>query len=343
MRVKGKSKRARNARPKLEIDKLKAVFATPPFNNCAGWDRLTEPSIENVPVIFHCALYFVPILIYYTGCRREELCGLMVDDVIVDNGNIPYLHIAKNARRRIKNDQSQRNIPLHPEVLRLNFLQYLRAIKALGYGLLFPDLFSPSSRSPLGDRFYKEFKPILQAAGVNEKGLGAHAVRHLFGAQLKKRMVTEEERADLLGHGGESETSERYCEPHEVATLMQFVMKLPVITADLEPQDIHLLPWVAERQVAPFSQPSRSKSAGATILSRERHLQDAVILDVSQVTQASSESCSVRLIADEARVCAPLLYAAHSDHRAVEAPKYDGDSSQQTVNPRLGKTEGKNP
>lgn len=251
LRVKGKSKRARNARPKLEIDKLKAVFATPPFNHCAGWDRLTEPGIENVPVIFHCALYFVPILIYYTGCRREELCGLMVDDVIVDNGNIPYLHIAKNARRRIKNDQSQRNIPLHPELLRLNFLPYVQAIKALGYDLLFPDLFSPSSRSPLGDRFYKEFRPILQVAGVNEKGLGAHAVRHLFGAQLKKRMVTEEERADLLGHGGESETSERYCEPHEVATLMQFVMKLQVVTADLKPQDIQLLPWVAERQVAP--------------------------------------------------------------------------------------------
>jgi hypothetical protein len=27
-------------------------------------------------------------------------------------------------------------------------------------------------------------------------------------------MVTEEDRADLLEHGGGSETSERYCEPH---------------------------------------------------------------------------------------------------------------------------------
>ncbi len=268
LRVKGKSKRARNARPKLEIDKLKAVFATPPFNNRAGWDRLTEPGIENVSVIFHCALYFVPILIYYTGCRREELCGLMVDEVIVDNGNIPYLHIAKNARRRIKNDQSQRNIPLHTEVLRLNFLQYVDAIKSLGYDLLFPDLFSPSSRSPLGDRFYKEFKPILMTAGVTEEGLGAHAVRHLFGAQPKKKLVTEEERADLLGHGGESETSERYCEPHEITTLMQFVLKLPVITANLEPQKIRLISWVAERKTAPFSQPSRSKkSGGAAIFS----------------------------------------------------------------------------
>jgi integrase len=268
LRVRGNSKRARDARPKLPLDRLKAVFATPPFNSCAGWNRMTEAGSGDVPLVFHCALYFVPTLIYYTGCRREELCGLMVDDVIVDNGDIPYLHIAKNARRRIKNAQSQRNIPLHPELLRLNLLSYVKAIKALGYDLLFPDLFSPSSRSPLGDRFYKELKPILQAADVTEKGLGAHAVRHLFGAQLKKKLVTEEERADLLGHGGDSETSERYCEPHEIATLMQFVLKLPVITDDLKPQEIHLIPWVAEKQIAPFSQPSRSKKAGAATSSR---------------------------------------------------------------------------
>ena len=209
--------------------------------------------------IFHCALYYVPILIYYTGCRREELCGLMVDDVIVDNGDIAYLHIAKNERRRIKNAQSQRNIPLHSEVIRLNFLDYVKAIKALGYKLLFPDLFSPSSRSPLGDRFYKEFKPILVSAGVTEEGLGSHAVRHLFGAQLKKKLVADESRADLLGHGGDTETTERYCEPHDIATLLKFVEELPVVTADLQAHEIKLLPWVAEKQVAPFSQPSRAK------------------------------------------------------------------------------------
>ena len=188
---------------------------------------------------------------------------MMVDDVIVDNGDIPYLHIAKNQRRRIKNAQSQRNIPLHPELIRLNFLEYLKAIKALGYKLLFPDLFSPTSRSPLGDRFYKEFKPILVAAGVTEEGLGSHAVRHLFGAQLKKKLVADESRADLLGHGGDTETTERYCEPHEIGTLLKFVMELPVVTADLVPGETNLIPWVAEMKVAPFSQPSRSKFANS--------------------------------------------------------------------------------
>ena len=41
----------------------------------------------------------------------------------------------------------------------------------------------------------------------------------LFGAQLKKPLVSKEDRADLPGHGGDSETSERYCEPHEIDPL----------------------------------------------------------------------------------------------------------------------------
>ncbi|WP_369725725.1 DUF6538 domain-containing protein [Bradyrhizobium sp. LLZ17] len=257
----GKTKRARDQRPKLPIDRAMAIFQTAPFINSASWDALGEWGMEGARQLFHCALYFVPILIYYTGARREELCGLMVDDVILDNGPLPYIHIAKNQQRRIKNAQSQRNLPLHPEVIRLEFIAYVKVMKMLGYELLFPDLHSPSTRSPLGDRFYKQFKPILTAAEITENGLGAHAVRHLFGAQLKKKKLSEEDRADLLGHGGESETSERYCEPHEIETLLEFVMKLPAITAHLEPQAINLLPWVKDKQVAPFSQPSRSKRA----------------------------------------------------------------------------------
>lgn len=256
----GKNKRARDERPKLPIEHATAIFRTAPFINCAGWDDLGEWGEEGARQVFHCALYFVPILIYYTGARREELCGAMVDDVIPDREECrPYIHIGANAQRRIKNPQSQRNIPLHPELIRLGFLDYVRTIKALGHKLLFPDLFSPSSRSPLGDRFYKLFKPILSAADVTEKGLGAHAVRHLFGAQLKKKRLSKEDRADLLGHGGDSETSERYCEPHELETLFEFIMKLPVITGHLEPHQIKLIPWVEAKQVAPFSQPSRAK------------------------------------------------------------------------------------
>jgi hypothetical protein len=36
-------------------------------------------------------------------------------------------------------------------------------------------------------------------------------------------------------------------------------MKLPVVTGMLQPQKIRLIPWVENKEVAPFSRPSRAK------------------------------------------------------------------------------------
>lgn len=57
----------------------------------------------------------------------------------------------------------------------------------------------------MGDRFYDEFKPVLTAADTGEAGFVIHSIRRGFGDALKQRRVRDEERADLLGHGGKSE------------------------------------------------------------------------------------------------------------------------------------------
>lgn len=255
-----KSGRTRDDREKLKENLVAELFRQPPFINCANWKKQHLVGLEGQQLIYHGALYFVPMLIYYGGGRREEYCGLLVDDVITDNG-IPYIHVSWNDQRRIKNDQSSRNIVLHSELIRLGFLLYVAAIKALGYKLLFPDIYSPTTQSPMGDKFYKVFRPVLDAAEIRTPGVGAHAIRHFFNSGMKKQGVNEEDRAELMGHGGSSETTERYCEPHELHRLLELVQMTPIVTGHLEPQPINLVPWVAQKLVAPFSHPSRSKAA----------------------------------------------------------------------------------
>jgi len=70
-RTRNKNRRARGERTKLPIDRAKAIFQTTPFINCAGWDELGKGSEQGARQIFHCALYFVPILIHDTGARRR--------------------------------------------------------------------------------------------------------------------------------------------------------------------------------------------------------------------------------------------------------------------------------
>jgi integrase len=252
--------RDRDERLKLPLPKIENLFKQPPFVNCAGWDRLSEEGGDGQSLVYHGALYFIPMMIFYGGGRREEYCGLMIADVVEDNGPYPYLHIAKNKYRRIKNAQSKRNIVLHPEIIRLGFLRYVTLIRSLGYDLVFPDLFSPTTKSPLGNRYYKLFKPVLIAAGITEEGLGSHALRHAFGAILKKKKVREELRADLLGHRGKTETSERYCEATEIAEMYELVCKMPTVTGHIIALPINLPMWITDKRTPPFSRPGRAKN-----------------------------------------------------------------------------------
>ena len=87
--------RARNARPTLKTDAATRVFASSPFTGCRSWEELLELGDS----VYHRALNFAPLSLYYQGGRREEFCGLGVDDVIVDNGLKPYLHLAPNSVR----------------------------------------------------------------------------------------------------------------------------------------------------------------------------------------------------------------------------------------------------
>jgi len=254
-----KDDRARNARVTLKPAAAARMFALPPFTGCRSWKEPLEAGEE----VFHRALYFVPMLLFYGGGRREEFCGLSPEDVIVDNGPIPYIHLAPNTIRRLKNPQSRRNVPLHPEVVRLRFLDYVDEIKKLGYRRLFPDLYSPSSKSPMGDRFYREFKPMLSAADTDEKGFVIHSMRRGFGDVLKQQMTTEEQRRDLLGHVGATETSERYCDAYVIETLSAFIRKIPVVTERLTPNPLRLLPWVLNGDPAPFSRLTRGNLSSA--------------------------------------------------------------------------------
>ena len=156
--LRGKShRRGRSKRSTFDESELRGLFSLACFVGCVGWEP--HKCFTPGPHVFHRALYFVILLLCYCGARREEVCGLSIEDIRTFDirsatqkaSTWPCLIIRPNKHRRLKNPQLERIIPVHPEVLRLGFLDYVEAIKKLGYDLVFPDLFSPTSASPLGD------------------------------------------------------------------------------------------------------------------------------------------------------------------------------------------------
>ncbi len=260
LRANTRAVRGREKRAIFSSADLTAIFNLACFTGCADWKG--AEAFTPGPELFHRALYFATILLYYTGARREEICGLTVDDVqtpelIIDGAKrlVACVFIRKNEARRIKNAQSMRLIALMPEVIRLGFLEYVEEIRKLGYRLVFPDLKSPTSNSPMGDRLYDELKRgidlVIPDATARKKVL--HSFRKTFGDSLKQAGVHAEIRGDILGHAGGTVTEEIYCDPIALSAMLEHLGKLPIVTAHLEPRPTNLLPWVAEKSPAPFA------------------------------------------------------------------------------------------
>ncbi len=84
----------------------------PPWTGCAG----VEERLSAGSVIIHDSLFYVLILVWYTGARREELCKLRIIDVDCLDG-IWFLRIEDTDTGRVKNTSAFRCIPLAEEVI----------------------------------------------------------------------------------------------------------------------------------------------------------------------------------------------------------------------------------
>lgn len=210
--------------------------------------------------IIHDALFFILLLVWYTGARREEICKLKLDDIFENEVlGIPYLFIRPTDTGRIKCKSSKRKILLHSELIRLGLLRYIEAMKNAGETLLFPEMYpSGNTKRKIGDVFYKiswiylrPFVPDLK------RGQAMHAARHTASDALKQAGIDLEARNDVLGHSQKAlgEGASTYSEPDALQKMRNMVEEIPNVTGHLDDVlTISLLPADQRR-----ARPSRTK------------------------------------------------------------------------------------
>ncbi|MCQ8782935.1 integrase [Aurantimonas sp. CSK15Z-1] len=252
----------RPAKPKLGTIRLEQVkpspeairpiFDLPVFTGCLDEFNQDKPG----KAVFHSASYFLPVLFVYLGARRNEFAGLATRDVIA-TANGPAIHIRNNTFRTIKNPQSDRLLPVPDELVRLGFMDYVAAIERLGHERLFPELYSPALKTnDPGDRFYKDFVPLLKASPVLADGLWErtiHAFRHGLANTLKQLGVEIAIIDDLSGRLGSGETQTRYTNVAGLSLLREKLRQYPIITGHLAPTPVRLLPWVEANTSPPWA------------------------------------------------------------------------------------------
>jgi len=163
------------------------------------------------------AIYVVAI---HTGLRQGELLGLKWIDVDLDAGKLFVRRSLKVTEDGLdfgppKNQASRRSVPLNKSAisaLRAHRLQQneerLSAPKWHDHNLVFPNRVGrPTDHNNL---YYREYKPLLECAGLAGEGFTFHTLRHTFATALFMRGEHPKVVQSLLGHSSITQTMDTY-------------------------------------------------------------------------------------------------------------------------------------
>lgn len=218
------------------VEELAVLFSTPIFVGCQSRSRRYLPG----GLVMRDAKFWLPILGFYTGCRLGELVQLHFGDVVLD-GPIPHLSINENNgsagtgdRKKVKSAAGIRRVPLHPDVMKLGFAQFVKQRKA-GRGKrtrLFWDFGfgSDGQASTVASKYFGRF---MNAAGLTDPALVFHSFRHSAQDAFRNAQLPEYVIDRIIGHA-DGKISSGYGEGIDLETAYEAVktMKLKIRLPD---------------------------------------------------------------------------------------------------------------
>lgn len=185
-----------------------------------GWKPFTNDELVKIfsPETFlkqnRPADFWLPLLALFTGARIEELCQLLLDEDIRQVGEgdekvwtITITDISEDGSevKHVKTAAARRVIPMHPKLIELGFLEYVKDARQFGNRLfpyLTPDRFGKYHGTP-SERFGK----YLDSLGMTHRTKVFHSFRKTTNNKLKQSKVSEEERCQFVGHKHETTNS----------------------------------------------------------------------------------------------------------------------------------------
>jgi integrase len=146
------------------------------------------------------ARWWLPVAGLFTGCRLDELVSSYVEDFKQIDGiwflDLEGRPIENGAERRVKNESSQRVVPIHPKLLEMGFITWVQA-QGTSRARVFPRSMATYSQF---------FSNLMTKAGVtkaNGSSQTYHGLRHTFERRGRECGVHQEMRDLLTGHKGQ--------------------------------------------------------------------------------------------------------------------------------------------
>ncbi|PZO19970.1 MAG: hypothetical protein DCF26_04500 [Burkholderiales bacterium] len=164
----------------FSVVELQLIFGQPQFVN--GHGRHAQGNGRCDPFE-----YWLPVMAACQGIRLKEGAQLHLADVRQVNG-VWCLDINEaTADKSLKNAQSARIVPLHPELIRLGFLDYCDGLRAAGFRRVFPELTWVKSDARYAKEAGRKMSAMLGNLGMPRDGsLVFHCLRHCFNNALAR-------------------------------------------------------------------------------------------------------------------------------------------------------------
>lgn len=184
-------------------EEITAIFMAPLFTGFEG-DGKQGYREKAGSTVLKDAKYWLPIIALHHGARLTELAAMPLTGFKSvkreDGEDIWFFDLTD---RRLKTEQSQRLIPMHPAMIELGWLEHVAALREAGEEWLFPDLLHDNPRGA-GHEFSKWWGNWSTKNGFGDAETTFHSWRHTWKRAARRSPVKEEMHDVISGHKGQT-------------------------------------------------------------------------------------------------------------------------------------------
>lgn len=181
------------------------------------------------------AAYWLPLIALLSGARLNEIAQLRIKDLRQDpEAGLWFIDIGTEGDRSIKTASSRRQVPVHPELIRLGLLRYRQSRlerKHKETESLWPDLQSANEayRSTGWSKWFNRY--LRTKAKVTDPSVVFHSFRHSFKRMARDAGLTEELHDALTGHAGSGGVGRGYGSGFGLKALAEAMAKIETPSA----------------------------------------------------------------------------------------------------------------
>lgn len=201
----------RKKKAQFTIGELNRLFRAPLYTGCRDDENGYATAGESKP---RRARFWLPLVGLFHGFRSNEAAQLYTEDVAEIDG-IPVFKIRATldgsdaSDKRLKSRQSERNVPIHPELLRIGFLDYIAERRSDATN---PRLFPDNPRGANGyysSPFGKWFGRFVEKTLGETCKATFHSFRHHFRDAMREAELSTDYVEALGGWGDDKRSAER--------------------------------------------------------------------------------------------------------------------------------------